>query len=85
MEDANMKIIEKRKYSPDSWIPILVSIILISILLILPTGYEGAVIYKGMDRTIAKIIETDESKILTTGIIQSGEQSCKVELLGGHI
>lgn len=53
------------------------------ILLFLPTGYEGAVIYQGTDRTVAEVLETDNSKLISTGMIRSGEQRCKIKLLGG--
>lgn len=80
----NVNIKEKIKHNLGSLIPLLASIILILILLLIPTGYEDAVIYRGTDRTIAKVSETDESKLLTAGVTQSGEQSCSVELLGGR-
>lgn len=49
----------------------------------LPTGYEDAAIYKGTDRVKVKVLETDESTVISSGLIQSGEQRCKVEILGG--
>lgn len=61
----------------------LLAILLIVILIALPTGYEDAVIYKGTDRVRAKVLETDESTIKSSGLIQSGEQYCKVEILAG--
>ena len=64
-------------------LPMLVSIILLIILVSIPTGYEDAVIYKGTDRTVAKVLDTDNSMLLSTGLIQSGEQKCRIQLLGG--
>lgn len=52
-------------------------------LLIIPTGYEGAVIYQGMDRCAAQVLETDDTNLIDTGLIKSGEQTCRVKLLGG--
>lgn len=49
----------------------------------LPTGYEDAAIYKGTDRVRAKVISTDESSVINNGLIQSGEQYCKVKILNG--
>lgn len=59
------------------------AILLILILMALPTGYEDAAIYKGTDRVKAKVLSTDESTVKSSGLIQSGEQYCQVELLGG--
>lgn len=61
----------------------LLAILLILILMALPTGYEDAAIYKGTDRVKVKVLETDESTVISSGLIQSGEQRCKVEILGG--
>ena len=61
----------------------LIAILLIVILMALPTGYEDAAIYKGTDRVKAKVLSTDESTVRSSGLIQSGEQYCQVELLGG--
>ena len=61
----------------------LIAILLIVILMALPTGYEDAAIYKGTDRVRAKVISTDESSVINNGLIQSGEQYCKVKILDG--
>lgn len=61
----------------------IIAILLIFILMALPTGYEDAAIYKGTDRVKAKVLSTDESTVRSSGLIQSGEQYCQVELLGG--
>ncbi len=65
-------------------LPVIVSIILMIVLLLLPTGYEDAQIYQGTDRCTARVLEVDNSAIISTGLIKSGEQGCKVELLGGR-
>ena len=61
----------------------IIAILLIFILMALPTGYEDAAIYKGTDRVKAKVLSTDESTVRSSGLIQSGEQYCQVEILGG--
>ena len=61
----------------------IIAILLIFILMALPTGYEDAAIYKGTDRVKAKVLSTDESTVRSSGLLQSGEQYCQVELLGG--
>ena len=52
----------------------IIAILLILILIVLPTGYEDAAIYKGTDRVRAKVISTDESSVINNGLIQSGEE-----------
>lgn len=64
--------------------PVAVCMLLLIILIVLPTGYEGAVIYKGYDRCMARVLETDNSTIIDTGLVRSGEQTCRLELLGGR-
>lgn len=65
-------------------LPVLVCIILLVGLLLLPTGFEGAVIYKGTERSAARIVTTYDDRIINTGLIKSGEQSCTVEFLDGR-
>ena len=59
-------------------------LILILILIVLPTGYEGALIYEGTPRAVAKVLETDNSMIISTGLIQSGEQECRLMICTGE-
>lgn len=63
---------------------VYVSFILFLVLLVIPTGYEDAVIYQGKDRCAALVLETSDENIIDTGLIKSGEQSCRVKLLGGR-
>lgn len=70
---------EKLKYH----MPVIVCVILFIALLIIPTGYEGAVIYKGTDRCAARVLSVYNDNIIDTGLIRSGEQDCEIELLGG--
>ncbi len=71
---------EKLKYH----MPVIVCVILFIALLIIPTGYEGAVIYKGTDRCAARVLSVYNDNIIDTGLIRSGEQDCEIELLGGR-
>ncbi len=50
----------------------------------LPTGYEGGLIYQEADRCTARVLATDDSTIVDTGLVRSGEQRCTLELLGGR-
>lgn len=63
--------------------PVLVCLLAILLLLVLPTGYEGALLYQGADRCSARVLSTDNSAIIDTGLVRSGEQHCTLELLGG--
>lgn len=64
-------------------LPLWVSLALIIVLLLMPTGFEDAVIYKGADHCAAEVLSVDDSAIVDTGLIRSGEQRCKLRLLGG--
>lgn len=61
----------------------LIGILLIGILIAIPTGYEDALIYKGTERAVGEIIEVNNSAIKKSGLIQSGEQSCKMRIQNG--
>lgn len=63
--------------------PVIAGIILILVLIFIPTGFEGAQIYKGTERVPARVISTDDSQIVDNGLIRTGEQSCAVEVLKG--
>lgn len=63
--------------------PLFVCILAIIILLIIPTGYEDAVIYKGAEHCAARVIFCNNERIIDTGLVRSGEQLCELELLGG--
>lgn len=62
---------------------VITGMLMIAILLLLPTGYEDAQIYQGAERCKVKVLSTDESSIISSGLIQSGEQICQVEVLTG--
>ena len=62
---------------------LLTGLLLICILIAIPTGYEDALIYKGTERAIGYVTETDNSSIITSGIIQSGEQTCTLTIENG--
>ena len=62
---------------------ILIGILLTGILIAIPTGYEDALIYQDMERAVGKVIDTNNSAIITSGLVQSGEQSCTLEILNG--
>jgi len=65
-------------------LPVIFCLVLMAVLFFLPTGFEDAVIYKGTERCAAEVLNTDDSKIISTGLIKSGEQRCTVRFLGGE-
>ncbi len=62
---------------------IIIGIILTGVLILVPTGYEDAQIYKDAERVKAEIIAVDNSSIRSSGLIQSGEQKCTVRVKSG--
>ena len=69
---------EKIQYNAPVWACIL----FILFLFFLPTGYQE--IYREADQCVAKVLETDDSAIIDTGLVRSGEQRCKLEIISGH-
>ena len=70
---------EKLRY----YAPVVVCLLLIAFLLFLPTGYEDAVQYKEAERCIAEVTAVDNSAIIDTGLVRSGEQRCTVTFRNG--
>ncbi len=62
---------------------VLISIIILATLLVLPTGFEDAVIYQDRERAVGKVIEVNNDNILGVGVVMTGDQTCKVEVLDG--
>lgn len=71
------------KFNKKEMLPVILSLIVLIVLLIIPTGFEGAVIYKGTDRCAARVLSVNDDQIINTGLIRQGEQTCKIKLLGG--
>lgn len=69
-----MKLFLKKQ--KNTLLTLIFGLFLIGVLIIIPTGYEDALIYKDAARTVATVLEVDNSNIITSGLIQSGEQSC---------
>lgn len=68
---------EKIQYNAPVWACIL----FILFLFFLPTGYQE--IYREADQCVSKVLETDDSAIIDTGLVRSGEQRCKLEIISG--
>lgn len=64
---------------------ILIGVIMIAVLIAIPTGYEDALIYQGMERAVGTVTQVDNSAIKSSGLIQSGEQSCTMMIEKGNL
>lgn len=62
----------------------LVTLIAIIMLVFVPTGFENKLIYQGTERVPAKVISVDDSMIIDTGLVRSGDQNCDIEFLDGQ-
>ena len=63
--------------------PVAVCLLAILILLFLPTGFEGALVSQEAERCTARVLSVDDSAIIDTGLVRSGEQRCQLEMLDG--
>ena len=70
---------EKLRY----YAPAVVCLLLIAFLIVLPTGYEGAIQYKEAERCVAEVAAVDNSAIIDSGLVRSGEQRCTVVFQNG--
>ena len=59
------------------------SLLFIFLLLLLPTGFEGAYQFKDAIKCKVEILEVDNSSLIDTGLIRTGQQVCKVRFLNG--
>lgn len=62
----------------------MVTLIAIIVLIFIPTGFENKLIYQGTERVPAKVISVDDSMIIDTGLVRSGDQNCDIEFLDGQ-
>ena len=51
---------------PVGWATLLPGLLLTAVLLALPTGYEGAVIYQGTQKVRATVLATNEDTVIST-------------------
>ncbi len=59
------------------------SLVVLGILFLMPTGFEGALQFKDAEKCKVLVLEADNSSIIDTGIIRTGQQVCKVKFLSG--
>lgn len=74
---------KKIKYAWKNHVPIIFSVLLIIALMLMPTGYEGKLTYQNADRVRAEVLSIDNSNIVDTGLIRTGEQQCTIKILSG--
>lgn len=63
--------------------PVIICIVCTLVLLIVPTGYEEAEIYKETEHCRAVVLACDNSSIVDTGLVRSGEQVCTLKIQDG--
>ena len=61
---------EKLRY----YAPVVLCLLLIALLLTVPTGFEDVVQYQEAQRCNAEDLSVDDSSIVDTGLVRSGEQ-----------
>ncbi len=64
--------------------PVFVCLVLIAVLLLIPTGFEGAMQYQEADPCTALVQAVDNTAIIDTGLVRAGEQLCTLVLQGGR-
>lgn len=65
------------------WASVWISILIIIVLLIIPTGFENKIQDAAGDRVAARVLSVDNDLIIDTGMVRAGEQTCEVEILQG--
>ena len=63
--------------------PVWVCLLLILALFLIPTGFEGMEVFQESDIQPALVLSTDESTVVDTGLVRSGEQRCQLKILSG--
>ena len=73
----------RSKINCRTFVPVILSLILLVGLFFLPTGYEGALTYQSAERIRVQVLSTDESDVFDTGLLRTGEQRCVIRVLEG--
>lgn len=63
--------------------PVLTCLAAIVLLWFLPTGFEDALVYQDAERCRGSVLSVDDSAIIDTGLVRSGEQVCTIRILDG--
>lgn len=75
--------LELSKISSRKLIPVVVSFVFAAFLLFVPTGFEDAIQFKDAEKCKVVITSVDNSRIIDTGLIRTGQQVCQVKFLSG--
>ena len=73
----------KRPKFTDTSVTVIVSIVFAVVLFLLPTGFEGALQFRDAVKCRALVEAVDNSRIIDTGLIRTGQQVCSVRFLNG--
>lgn len=73
----------KRPKFTDTSVTVIASIVFAVALFLLPTGFEGALQFRDAVKCKALVEEVDNSRIIDTGLIRTGQQVCSVRFLNG--
>lgn len=73
----------KRPKFTDTSVTVIASIVFAAALFLLPTGFEGALQFRDAVKCKALVEEVDNSRIIDTGLIRTGQQVCSVRFLNG--
>ena len=65
-------------------VTVIASIVFAAFLFLLPTGFEGALQFRDAVKCKALVEEVDNSRIIDTGLIRTGQQVCSVRFLTGQ-
>ncbi len=63
--------------------PVWACLVIILILLFLPTSFEENLVFQESDIEPALVLSTDESTVVDTGLVRTGEQRCRLTILRG--
>ena len=64
-------------------VTVIASIVFAAFLFLLPTGFEGALQFRDAVKCRALVEAVDNSRIIDTGLIRTGQQVCSVRFLNG--
>ena len=64
-------------------VTVIVSAVFAAFLFLLPTGFEGALQFRDAVKCRALVEAVDNSRIIDTGLIRTGQQVCSVRFLNG--
>lgn len=80
--NLNINNFLKKKLKDKNVIFSLLCLVAIVVLLMVPTGFQKA-IYNNAEGVKVKILEVNNDSIITSGLIQSGEQTATIKVLSG--